>query len=206
MATHAPASAAPRGPARGEGDLAMSAALAQNWWALAIRGVLAILFGLVAILMPVPTLISLALFFAAYLVVDGIFAIVAAVRAVQKHERWGLLLAEGVVDILMGGIVFLFPAGAVLGFVVATAAWSLVTGVLMLVAAFKLTRSYGRWWMVLSGIVSILFAVALIVAPLLGAVVLTWWLGAYAVAFGVMLLVLSFQLRGRHGSGQPARA
>ncbi len=143
-------------------------------------------------------LISLALFFAAYVLVDGIFGIVSAIRAAQKHERWGLLLAEGVLNIVVGIVAFLFPVGAVLAFVFMTAAWALMTGGLMVGAAFKLGREHGRGWMVLSGIVSILFGLALVVAPIIGAVVLTWWFGGYAIAFGALLLVLAFKLRKQH--------
>jgi len=179
---------------------AMSAALAQNWWAIALRGVIAILFGLVAFAMPVAVMLSLALLFAAYLLVDGIFAIVAALRAARAHERWGLLLFEGVLDFVMAVIAALFPASAVLAFVLITAAWALLTGALMLAAAFRLLHSHGRWWLALGGLVSITWGVLLVIAPGVGAVVLTWWLGAYAVVFGVVLLVLAFRLREQHAS------
>lgn len=183
------------------GDRAMSMLLAENWWALAIRGVAAILLGLIAIFVPGATMLSLALLFAAYLLVDGVFGIISAVRAARADQRWGMLLLEGLLDIAMGIIAFLFPVGAVLAFVLITAAWALVTGALMVGSAFKLTRDHGRWWMLLSGVVSILFGIALVIAPLVGAVVLTWWLGGYAIAFGVLLLVLAFRLRGRHTAG-----
>ena len=178
---------------------AMSAILAQNWWAIALRGVFAIIFGLIALFVPGATLLSLALLFAAYLIVDGIFGCIAAVKAASQHERWGLLLAEGLLNILVGVVAALFPAGAVLAFVLLIAAWSLVTGVLMIVAAFRLNPAYGRGWLIFSGIVSVLFGIALVVSPLIGAVVLTWWLGAYAIAFGIALLVLAFKLRGHKG-------
>lgn len=178
---------------------AMSALLAQNWWAVALRGVAAILFGLVALLVPGAAMLSLALVFAAYLLADGVFGIVAAVRAARAHERWGLLLTEGIFNLLMGLVAAFFPTGAVLGFVLATAAWALLTGGLALGAGFRLEASHGRWWLVLAGIVSLLWGIVLVVAPLAGALVLTWWLGAYAIAFGVALLVLAFRLRRQRG-------
>jgi uncharacterized membrane protein HdeD (DUF308 family) len=180
---------------------AMSAVLARNWWAIALRGVAAILFGIVAFAAPVAAMLSLALLFAAYLLVDAVLAIIAAVRAAQHHERWGLLLAEGVLDLIMGAVVFVFPAGAVLGFVLATAAWALLTGGLMLVASFRLHGTHGRLWLALGGLVSLIWGVLLVLAPLVGAFVLTWWLGAYAIAFGVMLLILGFRLRSQHAGG-----
>jgi uncharacterized membrane protein HdeD (DUF308 family) len=185
-------------------DEARAAVLARNWWALALRGVIAIVFGLVALFLPVAAMLSLALVFGAYLLVDGIFGIVSVIRAAQANERWGLLLAEAILNILMGGIALVFPISAVLAFVLITAAWALLTGALMLAAAFKLDPERGKWWMVLAGVVSLLFGIALAIAPLIGAVVLTWWVGAYAVVFGIALLILAFRLRARQAQPQQA--
>jgi len=180
-----------------------SAQLADNWWAVALRGIAAILFGLIALLVPAAAMLTLALLFAAYLVVDGVLALIAAVRAVHHHERWGMLLIEGVLNLVMGVIAAVFPAAAVLWFVLVTAAWALLSGAFMLAAAFSLHVTHGRWWLALGGIVSLLWGVMLIIAPLMGALVLTWWLGAYAIVFGVTMLVLAFQLRGRKGGSGP---
>lgn len=180
---------------------AMSAALARNWWVIALRGVFGILFGLAAFSVPGAVLLSLAWLFAIYLLADGIAAIIAAVRAAGRHDRWGLLLAEGIASILMGIVAFLFPAGAVLAFVIVTAVWALISGGMMLAASLSLHHTYGRVWLALGGIVSVLWGILLIIAPLLGALVLTWWLGAYALVFGVTLLILAFRLRGRHATG-----
>ncbi len=175
----------------------MSRLLARNWWAVAVRGAFAILFGLIALFVPGATILSLVLFFSAYMLVDGILGIVAAVRAASRQERWGLLVLEGIADIAVGVIAFIWPGLTAVAFVLMLAAWSIVTGILVIVAALKLNPAYGRGWLIFSGIVSVLFGVALLVAPLVGAVVLTWWLGAYALAFGVSLLVLAFKLKGR---------
>ncbi len=176
-------------------NVAVSALLAKNWWAVALRGVAGILFGLIALFVPVAAMLSLALVFAAYPLVDGAFAIVSAIAKARRHERWGLLLAEGILDIVMGVIAAAFPAGAVLAFVLITAAWALLTGGLMLGAAFRLHATHGRWWLGLGGVVSILWGILLVISPVIGALVLTWWLGAYALVFGAVLLVLAFKLR-----------
>jgi uncharacterized membrane protein HdeD (DUF308 family) len=176
---------------------AMSSLLAQNWWAVALRGVFAIVFALIALLSPGATILSLVLFFSAYMLVDGVFGIVSGIRAASNRQRWGLLILEGVLNILVGIIAFIMPGLTVLFFVTLVAVWSLITGVLMIVAAFKLNPEYGRGWLIFSGIVSVLFGIALLIAPLVGAVVLTWWLGAYALVFGIGLLVLAFKLKGR---------
>ena len=175
---------------------AMSQLLAQNWWALALRGVFAIVFALIAFFSPGATLLSLVWVFAAYMLVDGVFGIVGAVRAASNNQRWGLLILGGILNILVGIIAFLMPGLTLLFFVTLMAVWSLISGVLMIIAAFKLNPTYGRGWLIFSGIVSVLFGIALLLAPLVGAVVLTWWLGAYALVFGISLLVLAFKLRG----------
>ncbi len=175
----------------------MSALLARNWWAVALRGVFAVIFALIAFFWPGATILSLVLFFSAYMLVDGVFGIVSGIRAASNQERWGLLILEGVLNILVGAVAFLMPGLTVVFFVTLLAFWSLITGVLMIVAAFKLNPAFGRGWLIFSGLVSVLFGVALLIAPLVGAVVLTWWLGAYALVFGIALIVLAFKLRSR---------
>ena len=181
----------------------MSATLARNWWAVALRGAAGILFGVIALVVPTAAMLTLAWLFAAYLLVDGALAVVAAIRAAERHARWGLLLLEGVLDLVMGGIVFFFPTTAVIAFVLITAAWALITGALMLVSSFRLHGAHGRLWLALGGVVSLIWGVLLAAAPFIGAIVLTWWLGAYAIVFGVMLLILAFRLRG-HRHADPA--
>jgi len=182
---------------------AMSTILAQNWWAIAIRGVCGIVFGLIALFLPGATMLTLVLFFSAYMLVDGIFGIVAAVRAASHHQRWGLLVLEGVLNIAVGVIAFIWPGLTAVTFVLLIAAWAIVTGVLEIVAALRLHPEYGRWWLILSGAASVIFGVLLVVAPLAGVIVVTWWIGAFALIFGIMLVVLAFRLRARKDSGAP---
>jgi uncharacterized membrane protein HdeD (DUF308 family) len=195
-------------PGRGFDDRAhaMSRLLAQNWWAVALRGAFAILFGLIALFVPAATILSLVLFFSAYMLVDGVLGIIAAVRAAGRNERWGLLVLEGIADIAVGVIAFIWPGLTAIAFVLMLAAWSLVTGILMIVAALRLNPAYGRGWLIFGGIVSVLFGIALAMAPVLGLVVLTWWLGAYALVFGITLLVLAFKLRSRKEDTSPPQA
>ena len=179
------------------GDDAMSALLAQNWWAIALRGVLAIIFGIVALLMPGATMLALVLLFAAYLLVDGIFAIIAAVRAARRQERWGWLIFEGLVDLVTGGIAAVWPLITIVAFALLMGAWAIVTGALLLGASYRLNIPHGRWLMALAGAISVIWGVLLIIWPLIGALVLTWWMAAYALIFGVAMLVLALRLRGR---------
>jgi uncharacterized membrane protein HdeD (DUF308 family) len=185
---------------------AMSAVLARNWWLVALRGAFAVLFGIVALVSPFATLLTLVIFFSAYMLVDGIAGIVAAVRAAGRHERWGLLLAEGLLNVGVGVVAFLMPGSALLAFVYLTAAWALVTGGLMIAAAFRLHLDHGRWLLVLAGACSVLFGIALLVNPAVSLLVLTYWMAGYAIAFGAFLLVLAFRLRSRHGAALPPGA
>ncbi|HWU25701.1 MAG TPA: HdeD family acid-resistance protein [Rhizomicrobium sp.] len=169
--------------------------LARNWWLFAIRGVLGILFGMLAFLLPGVTMLSLVTVFAAYAIADGLFAIVAAMRASQHNERWTPFLLEGIVGLVVGALAMVWPALTVLVFVLLVGAWALLTGGLMLSAAYRLGLDHGRWWFALGGVASILYGLLLFIAPVLGALVLTWWLGAYAIVFGVALLLGAFRLR-----------
>jgi uncharacterized membrane protein HdeD (DUF308 family) len=182
---------------RGRIDL-LNATLARNWWAIALRGVFGILFGLVALTLPGATMLSLVLIFAAYMLADGVFAIIAAFRAAAFHHRWGPLGVAGIADILAGVIALAWPDITILVFVFLVAAWALVTGALILAAAFRLHWDHGRFWLALGGVVSLLYGLLLVAAPFLGALVLTWWIGAYALLFGTSLLLVSLRLRARH--------
>ena len=172
--------------------------LVQNWWLFTLRGALGIIFGILALIFPGPTILSLVLLFSAYMLVDGIFGIISAVRAIRrKEDRWGLLIFEGLLDIATGVVAFLWPGLTVVAFVWLIAAWAIVSGGLMTAAGFRLNIEHGRWWLVLGGLLSLAYGVLLIITPLIGAVVLTWWLGAYALVFGVALVIFSLKLRSR---------
>jgi len=178
-------------------------ALARNWWLIALRGVLGVIFGVIALVMPVATILALVLLFSAYMVVDGAIAIYAAIRAARKQEGWGFLLFQGIASLAAAAIAFMWPGLTVVAFVLLIAAWSIVSGCLMLAAAMRTEQA--RWWLVLGGAAALLYGFLMIVAPLSGAVVLTWWLGAFALVFGAALIILSLKLRSRY-SGRPAVA
>ena len=171
--------------------------LVQNWWLFTLRGVLGIIFGCIALIFPGPTMLSLVIVFSAYMLVDGVTGIISAVRAMRRRDRWGLLVFEGLLNIATGIIAFLWPGITVLAFVLLVAAWAIVSGALMTAAGFRLNIEHGRWWLILGGLLSLAYGALLIATPLIGAIVLTWWLGAYALAFGVALVIFSFKLRSR---------
>jgi uncharacterized membrane protein HdeD (DUF308 family) len=175
----------------------MLSVLARNWWAFVARGIFAVLFGLIALFMPGVTMLSLVLVFAAYAIVDGIFAIVAAVNAAKAGERWGVFVVEGLVGIGAGVAAAAWPAITVVVFVAVIAVWALITGGLMFAAAMNVDSGHGRWWLVLGAVASVVYGIMLVIAPAIGALVLTWWIGAYALIFGIAMLVFAFQLRAK---------
>jgi uncharacterized membrane protein HdeD (DUF308 family) len=177
----------------------MATVLGRNWWALAIRGLLGILLGVIAFAYPAAAVGAFVFLFGVYAIVDGVFAIIAGVRAAEHHERWWPFLLEGIVDIVAGIIAFVAPAAAAFALILVIAVWALITGVLNLVAAVRLRRVIaGEWLLILNGVVSIAFGVILLVRPDAGLLVAVWWIGAYAIVFGIVLLALSFKLRARH--------
>lgn len=191
-------------PRTSMGAGAMGTHLARSWGWLLFRGIIAILFGLSAILMPVAALGSLALIFAAYLLIDGVAAIGCAIKALQAHGRWIWLVVEGVLGIVAGVVFALLPGAAVLGLVTLAAAWALVSGGALVAAAVRMHSNHGRWLMVLSGVISIVWGALLFLSPVSGAIVLAIWLGAYALVFGAMMIFLAFHVRDRRPTDDPA--
>jgi uncharacterized membrane protein HdeD (DUF308 family) len=174
--------------------------LATNWWALLLRGIAAVLFGLAALFWPGLTLFVLIVFFGAYTVIDGVFAIVAGIRA-EGGRRW-LLLAEGALGVLAGLIAFFYPGITALILLYVIAAWAIFTGILRVVLAISLRREIeNEWLFVLSGVLSVLFGVILAVLPGAGLLSLVWLIGIFALIVGVVLIVLGFRMRGQHASG-----
>ena len=170
--------------------------LARNWWSLVIRGFVAILLGILTFVLPGITLTALVLLFGAYALVDGALGIVGTVRAVKSHERWGALLFAGITGIGAAMVTVLWPGITALALVYLIAAWALITGVSQIAAAIRL-RKYisGEWLLVLSGILSVVLAILMVIAPLAGALVIALWFGAYTLVFGVLLVALGFKLR-----------
>jgi uncharacterized membrane protein HdeD (DUF308 family) len=174
----------------------MIAMLARNWWLLAIRGVAAILFGIGAFLWPGLTLTVLVLLFGAYALVDGIFAVIAAIAARGERARWWMLILEGLAGIVIGVITFMYPAATFLVLYSFIAAWAIITGILEIVAAIRLRKEIeGEWMLALGGVASLIFGILLLALPAVGMLTLIWLIGAYALVFGILLLMLAFRLR-----------
>jgi uncharacterized membrane protein HdeD (DUF308 family) len=186
--------------------MSMFELLARNWWVLVVRGVIAILFGVLAFIWPGITLAALVLLFGAYVLVDGIFAIVLAIGGwKERDDRW-LLLLEGILGVGIGIMTFFAPEITSVGLLLFIAAWSLATGILKIAAAIRLRRQIeGEWWLALSGVASILFAGILMWNPVAGALGLLWFIASFAIAFGVVLIMLGVKVRSARGGLQKAK-
>jgi uncharacterized membrane protein HdeD (DUF308 family) len=178
--------------------------VARRWWVLALRGVLAIVFGCIFLLVPGLSLLVLALWFGAYMAVDGIFGLVTGIGAVAHHRQGGgALILEGILGLVVGAMALWIPWAAVAAFVYLAAAWAIVSGAALLWGAFVLEGLPGRVLMGLAGVLSVIWGALIAAVPVAGAVVLAWWLGAYGIFTGVLLLSLAFSLRRSAGGGAP---
>jgi uncharacterized membrane protein HdeD (DUF308 family) len=184
----------------------MANLLARNWWALALRGVLAIIFGVLVLLMPPGAVIqSFVLLFGAYALVDGVFAIISAVQH-RTERNWWVHLLEGIVGVLAGILVFAYPVFSTITatfFVLYIVAfWAILTGIMEIWAAIELRRVItNEFWLGLGGLLSIIFGLVLIFGnPANGILTLLLLVAIYSIAFGVTLLILAFRLRGMGGS------
>ena len=171
--------------------------LARSWQSLALRGLAAVLFGLLTLVWPDVTLLVLVTLFGAYALVDGVAALVAAFRGPpEARAHRGTLVLEGLLSVAAGIVAFVWPDITALALLYLIAAWAVVTGILEIVAAVALRRELeNEWFLGLMGAASVLFGVLLFARPGAGALTVTWLIGAYAVAFGALLLALAWRLR-----------
>jgi len=171
--------------------------LARHWWVIGLRGLAAILFGVLAFVWPGMTLAVLVLLFGAYALVDGVLALIAAFRGGVQHRI--VMLVEGVVSVLAGLAAFVWPGLTALVLLYIIAFWAIVTGVLEIVAAIRVRRAISNeLGLVIGGVLSVVFGVVLLIAPGAGALAVIFLIGAYAVVFGIALLGLAWRLREHH--------
>jgi uncharacterized membrane protein HdeD (DUF308 family) len=178
----------------------------SNWWALVLHGLFNVVFGLAALLWPSLTLLMLLYLFAAYALVDGVFAIVAALRPFACHTRGWWLLVEAVIGILTGLVVTLFlPGITALVLLYVIAAWFVFTGIVRTIATISLRRQIeNEWLMVLSGMLSIVFGIVLAVLPVVGLLSLAWLIGIYTLTVGILAIALGLGVR-RHEGAEAGR-
>ncbi|BFU45727.1 HdeD family acid-resistance protein [Krasilnikovia sp. MM14-A1004] len=181
--------------------------LSRYWWAVVLRGIAAILFGVVTLVWPGPTVFALVLLFGAYALVDGVFTLASVLGRNHDGVRTGSrswLIVQGIAAVLMGILTFVWPGVTTLVLLWLIAAWALITGVLQVVAAVLLRREMRHEWLLaLSGMLSVAFGILLIVWPAAGALAILTLIGAYAILFGIALAVLGVRL---HRNRPDARA
>ena len=183
-----------RQPGIGLGS-AMVHALAKNWWLLLLRGIAAIVFGLLAFAWPGLTLLTLILFYGAFALIDGVLAIIAAITGGSAAPRWWLAIV-GLLGLAAGLLTFLMPGLTAVVLLLFIAGWAIATGVFQIIGAIKLRKEIdNEWLLILCGVISVLFGVCMMLAPGAGALALVWVIGAYSVVIGALFVALAFRLR-----------
>ncbi len=170
--------------------------VARHWWILLLRGVLAVILGILALAVPGVTALALALLFGAYALIDGIFAVVASIRMTHTDAKWGWLLAEGVLGVLFGIAALAFPGITLLLLVYIVAAWAIVTGITAISTAWRVRKMIaGEWLWMLVGALSIAFGIVVAFEPGAGVFAVVYTFAFYAILTGVTFIGLSFRLR-----------
>jgi len=174
----------------------MDISLARNWWLFALRGGLAILFGILVFFWPEAAWIFVVASFGAYALVDGIFALVSAFSGQRGDTpRWALVL-EGIIGLLAGIGTLVYPGLTAFALLLFIAYWSIATGIMQVIAAVRFSRAIPNAWLLgLGGVLSVVFGIALLLMPVEGALAVAWLIGAYSIAFGVLLSALGLHLR-----------
>lgn len=178
-------------------------ALTERWWVPVVRGIAAILFGVIAMVQPSISLLALVAVWGVYAITDGVFNLVLATRAGRAGARWGWYLFEGLVSIAAGVTAFVYPGMTAMVLLYLIAAWAIVTGIAEIAAAIHLRRVVsGEWMLAVSGVLSIAFGALLFAYPRSGALAVVWLIGLYAIAFGVLLVGLGVKLHRLRRGGE----
>ncbi len=183
--------------------------VAARWWSPVIRGIAAILFGILSIAVPGASLGVLVILWGAYAIIDGGFNIALAVQRGHAGGRWGWFLLEGLVSIAAGVLTFAWPQITMVVLLFVIGAWAIATGVAEIAAAITLRGVLGSEWLLgLGGVLSIAFGSLLFARPAAGALAVVWTIGIYAIMFGVLLVALGVRLHRWHvqRSGVPTGA
>jgi len=170
--------------------------LSRNWGWLVLRGVVSVLFGMLATLLPGITLAALVLLFGAYALVDGVAMIVWAVANHRDQPHWLSLVIGGLLGVSAGALTLLWPAMTAVALLVMIASWAIVTGIATIAAAIRLRKEVaGAWRLVLPGLLSVACGGILLATPALGALAMVLWIGGYAIVSGLLLIGFGLRLR-----------
>lgn len=179
----------------------------EYWWMPLLRGIVAVLFGVLALFWPKIALIVLVALFGAFALLDGIAAVAISLREREVYDRWWILLIEGIAGILVGIITFFWPGITALVLLYLIATWAIITGILEIIAAFAMKRSMAMEWTVaIVGVLSIILGIILFFQPpIAGLFAVVWVIGAYALISGILLIIRAFQFRSQSPAmNQPA--
>lgn len=170
--------------------------LARNWWLFLLRGLAAVAFGVLSLAWPGISLLTLIMFFGAYALLDGVFAVAAAIVGRGDAElRWWLVLV-GLFGIGVGITTFLWPGLTALTLLYFIAGWVVATGLLQVIGAIELRKAIeNEWWLILDGALSVLFGILLFIMPGAGAVALIWLIAVFAIAFGILMVGFAFKIK-----------
>jgi len=177
-------------------DVTLLHTLGRVWWLVLLRGLAAIVFGVLAWAWPGATLITLVLFWGAYALVDGVAALWAGWQAKDRGKPMWQVVLIGVLGVAAGIFTFFSPGITAIALLTLIAVWAIVTGVFQIAAAIRLRKEISNeWLMILSGVLSVVFGVLMIINPGAGAMAVLWVIGVFAIAYGVMLVGLALRLR-----------
>lgn len=169
--------------------------IARHWWLVLLRGIAGVLFGIAAFGWPKITLLTLVILFGIYAISDGIIAIWLSFTKREGKGYWWQMLLVGIVSLAAGIVTFLWPGKTAVFLLFAIASWAVVHGVFEIAAAIRLRQEMkGEWMLILAGVLSIVFGLALIARPAVGALAMVWLIGSYSLAFGLVLIAWSLRL------------
>ena len=171
--------------------------IALNWWMLLLRGIVAVIFGLLCFAYPNITLLVIKIMFGAYALVDGIFALASSISTAPNRPRWLSTLFEGIVGATFGLLILIWPGITVFGLLYLIGAWGIMTGIFEIAAAIRLRQHFSNeWLLMLSGAGSVIFGSLICLIPRAGALAVVSWIGTYGIVFGMFYVALALRLRG----------
>jgi uncharacterized membrane protein HdeD (DUF308 family) len=184
----------------------MDSLFKKYWWVYLLRGIIAVIFGLLAIFMPIAAFTGLVIYVGAYMFIDGIFTVIAAISERKTYRNWIWLLISGLIRILIGVLTFINPFATGTALVYLVAFWGLLMGVAEVIWAFRMRHVIkGEGWYIISGILSILFSLLVFFYPAIGAITLALMFGIFIFIIGILFISLSLRLKRHHSRVIPVR-
>lgn len=173
----------------------LASLLSQTWWLILLRGLVAIIFGLLICLYPDITVPVMIMFFGAFVLADGVLAVVSAIQGRKSHQDWWVLLVWGLVSIIAGALTLVMPSVTAFVLLMYIAAWAVVTGIMEIIAAIRLRgETLGRGWLIMGGLLSALFGLILFIQPIAGALAIVWLIGTFAILLGIIFVALALRM------------